>query len=323
MVAIPGHHGGDCDDRLSDRSLAATLAALNDGEVGSTLAVGNPATVSRVVSTLGGRRRARVLGDAGASPDPVAAPEGRRARRTSSPARPGAVGAATARTLAARGNRVSLVGIEPARLLELAAELGDRHAWFEADVTDQSQINAAVAGTVERLGGIDTVVANAGIAGYGTVVQTSPEAFSRTVDINLTGAFRTAHAALPHVIEHRGYVLIVASMSSFAPLAGMGAYSASKAGADSLAAVLRQELAHRGAAAGFGAPLVDRHGHGSRRHVRPRLVPADARAAPLADARHHVGGGTPRPPSPTPSSGARAGSSFLGPPPSSNGSARS
>ncbi len=58
---------------LPDRSLAAALAALNDGEVGSTLAVGNPATVSRVLSTLDGRRRARVLGDAGASPDPVAA----------------------------------------------------------------------------------------------------------------------------------------------------------------------------------------------------------------------------------------------------------
>ena len=164
------------------------------------------------------------------------------------------IGAATARTLAARGQRVSLVGIEPARLEQLAAELGEGHAWFEADVTDQSQMDAAVAGTVERLGGIDTVVANAGIAGYGTMVQTSPEAFQRTVDINLTGAFRTAHAALPHVIERRGYVLIVASMASFAPLAGLGAYSASKAGADSLAAVLRQELAHRGAAAGSAHP---------------------------------------------------------------------
>jgi NAD(P)-dependent dehydrogenase (short-subunit alcohol dehydrogenase family) len=164
------------------------------------------------------------------------------------------IGAATARTLAARGYRVSLVGIEPVRLEELAAELGGRHAWFEADVTDQHQIDAAVVGTVERLGGINTVVANAGIAGYGTVVQTSPEAFHRTVDVNLTGAFRTAHAALPHVIERRGYVLIVASMASFAPLAGLGAYSASKAGADSLAAVLRQELAHRGAAAGSAHP---------------------------------------------------------------------
>lgn len=164
------------------------------------------------------------------------------------------IGAATARALAARGHRVSLVGIEPGLLEELAAELGEGHAWFEADVTDQSQIDAAVAGTVERLGGIDTVVANAGIAGYGTVVQTSPDAFQRTVDINLTGAFRTAHAALPHVIERRGYVLIVASMASFAPFAGLGAYSASKAGADSLAAVLRQELAHRGAAAGSAHP---------------------------------------------------------------------
>jgi hypothetical protein len=58
---------------LPDRSLAAALAALDDSEVRRTLAAGDPATVRRVLAGLEGRRRARVLGDAGASPDPVAA----------------------------------------------------------------------------------------------------------------------------------------------------------------------------------------------------------------------------------------------------------
>jgi NAD(P)-dependent dehydrogenase (short-subunit alcohol dehydrogenase family) len=164
------------------------------------------------------------------------------------------IGAATARVLAARGHRVALVGLEPDRLAALAAELGDRHAWFEADVTDQDQLDAAVAGTVERLGGIDTVVANAGIASYGTVVQLAPDDFRRVVDINLTGVFRTVHAALPQVIERRGYVLIVASMASFTALGGLAAYCASKAGADALAASLRQEVARHGVAVGSAYP---------------------------------------------------------------------
>jgi NAD(P)-dependent dehydrogenase (short-subunit alcohol dehydrogenase family) len=79
------------------------------------------------------------------------------------------IGAETARQLARRGARLSLVGMEPQRLRALAAELGEGHAWFDCDVTDQAAVDRAVAGTVERLGGIDVVVANAGIAANGTV----------------------------------------------------------------------------------------------------------------------------------------------------------
>jgi NAD(P)-dependent dehydrogenase (short-subunit alcohol dehydrogenase family) len=164
------------------------------------------------------------------------------------------IGAATARVLARRGYRLSLVGLEPEALAALADELGGDHAWFEVDVTDQAQLESAVAGTVERLGGIDVVVANAGIASYGTVRQTPPHVFQRVVDINLTGAFRTVQAALPHVAERRGYLLIIASMASFTALGGLAAYCASKAGADALAGSLRQEVAHRGVAVGSAHP---------------------------------------------------------------------
>ena len=111
-----------------------------------------------------------------------------------------------------------------------------------------------MAEAADRLGGIDVVVANAGISSYGTVAQTSPDAFQRVVEINLTGAFRTVHAALPHVIDRRGYVLVVASMASFTALGGLAAYCASKAGADALTGALRQEVAHRGVAVGSAHP---------------------------------------------------------------------
>lgn len=164
------------------------------------------------------------------------------------------IGAEAARVLAGRGARLALVGLEPELLQRLRTELGERHVWYEADVTSQEQVDAAVRRTVEDLGGIDVVVANAGIASYGTVRQLDPEAFRRTVDINLTGVFRTAHAALPHVIDRRGYVLVVASLASFTPLGGLAAYNASKAGAEALGLALRQEVAHLGVDVGVCHP---------------------------------------------------------------------
>jgi NAD(P)-dependent dehydrogenase (short-subunit alcohol dehydrogenase family) len=164
------------------------------------------------------------------------------------------IGAAVARELVARGARVSLVGLEPERLEALAAELGDEHAAFEADVTDPVAVEAAVAGTVERLGGIDVVVANAGIAGFGTVATMDPEVFIRTIEINLIGSYRTIRAALPHVRERRGYIFVIASLSSFVPLAGMSAYTASKAGVEAFANALRMEVEHDGVAVGTAHP---------------------------------------------------------------------
>src|SRR5208283_435895 len=72
------------------------------------------------------------------------------------------IGAATADRLHAKGANVALVGLEPERLEENAARLGDRAAYFEADVADLDALERAVAGTVERFGGIDVAVANAG-----------------------------------------------------------------------------------------------------------------------------------------------------------------
>jgi NAD(P)-dependent dehydrogenase (short-subunit alcohol dehydrogenase family) len=160
------------------------------------------------------------------------------------------IGAATAVELAARGARISLVGLEPDRLEQVTGTLGDGHLWVEADVTDQVALDAAVAKTVATLGGIDVVIANAGIANFGTVRTADPEAFARTIAVNLTGVYRTIAAAVPHLVDRRGYALVVASIASFVPLPGGAAYAASKAGVESLAASLRIELADYGVTVG-------------------------------------------------------------------------
>jgi NAD(P)-dependent dehydrogenase (short-subunit alcohol dehydrogenase family) len=162
------------------------------------------------------------------------------------------IGEHTARALAARGARVSLVGLEPDRLAALAAELGA--VWFEADVTDQEAVDRAVAGTVEALGGIDIVLASAGVANTNTVAVSPVDVVVRTIDVNLVGVVRTISAALPHVIARRGYVSIVASAASFTVLPGMAAYSASKAGVEAFGNALRLEVAHKGVGVGLVHP---------------------------------------------------------------------
>src|SRR5207248_7677139 len=133
----------------------------------------------------------------------------------------------------------------------LGAELGDAAAWWEADVRDAAAVERAVGGAVERFGGIDVAMANAGIAPPAkTVAGIEPEDFERVIDVNLLGVWRTVRAALPHVIERRGHVLAVASMAAAVHLPLMAAYAAAKAGVSALADCLRIEVAATGTTVG-------------------------------------------------------------------------
>ena len=116
------------------------------------------------------------------------------------------IGAESARQLAARGARVALVGLEPEELARVAEQCGPDAAAFEADVTDVDALQRAVEAAVEHFGGIDVVMANAGVAAAGMVRSMDPDAFERTIEVNLLGVWRTVRACLPHVIERRGYV---------------------------------------------------------------------------------------------------------------------
>jgi NAD(P)-dependent dehydrogenase (short-subunit alcohol dehydrogenase family) len=160
------------------------------------------------------------------------------------------IGAETARQLRAKGARLALAGLEPELLEQRAAELGGDTAWFEVDVTDQGQIDAAVAGTVERFGGIDIVMANAGIATGGPAGIIDPDAFERLIDVNLLGVWRTVRSALPHVTARRGYVLPIASLAAALHAPMMSPYCMSKAGVEAFANSLRTEVRHTGTAVG-------------------------------------------------------------------------
>jgi NAD(P)-dependent dehydrogenase (short-subunit alcohol dehydrogenase family) len=156
------------------------------------------------------------------------------------------IGAETARRAAAAGANVALVGLEPEELGRVAEQCGSNAAAFECDVTDWDALERAVGGAVERFGGIDVVMANAGIAPAGMTRSIDPRAFERTIEINLLGVWRTVRTCLPHVIERRGYVLVVASLAAALHGPGMSAYSAAKAGAEAFADSLRVEVKRLG-----------------------------------------------------------------------------
>jgi NAD(P)-dependent dehydrogenase (short-subunit alcohol dehydrogenase family) len=161
------------------------------------------------------------------------------------------VGAATATQLVARGARVVLVDLDVDPLRELVERLGqDSATAITGDVTELADMEAAVAHGVERFGGIDFVVANAGIASYGSVATVDPAIFRRLIDVNITGVFHTVRAALPELLPRRGYILVVSSEAAYAPAPGFAAYNASKAGAEHFANALRLELGYKGVAVG-------------------------------------------------------------------------
>jgi len=157
------------------------------------------------------------------------------------------VGAEVARRLHDKGARVVLTDVDDVLLKEVATRLDeDRVLAAVADVRDLSAMQNAVDKGIERFGGIDIVVANAGIGTYGSVLQVDPEAFRTLIDVNVVGVFHTVRATLPSVIDRQGYVLIVSSGAAYLAFPGLAPYNASKAGVEHFANALRLEVAHLG-----------------------------------------------------------------------------
>jgi NAD(P)-dependent dehydrogenase (short-subunit alcohol dehydrogenase family) len=155
------------------------------------------------------------------------------------------VGAEVARRLHAKGAKLVLTDLDEPPLHDLASDLGaERVLALQADVRDFDGMQAAAARAIDRFGGIDVVMANAGIATMGSVLKVDPEAVKTLMDVNVVGVFNTVRAALPSVIERHGYVLIVSSLAAYAAAPGMAPYNAAKAGVEHFANALRLEIAH-------------------------------------------------------------------------------
>lgn len=174
------------------------------------------------------------------------------------------IGLALAREVADRGAVPVLLDRDGDAAEAAAATLGDEAFALACDVTDLPGTEEACADVVRRRGGIDVLVANAGIAPEVTgIVGGDRDAQRRVLDINLHGVWHTIWAGAPHVVARQGHVLLISSVAAFLPAPATAAYGASKAGVEALARALRIELAPTGTTVGvahFGlinTPLID------------------------------------------------------------------
>jgi NAD(P)-dependent dehydrogenase (short-subunit alcohol dehydrogenase family) len=144
---------------------------------------------------------------------------------------------------------VVLAGLEPELLEQVAAECGGA-PWFELDVTEREAVDATVDAAAAALGGLDVVMANAGVAAQLPIVGGDAAVFERTLAVNTLGVYYTLRAAGPHVSHRQGYALAVSSLAAAVHLPLLGAYCASKAAVEALAGSLRSELRPSGARVG-------------------------------------------------------------------------
>ena len=175
------------------------------------------------------------------------------------------IGQAVALRLAAEGASVAALDIAEEGLrstVEQITAAGGRGTAITCDVTSEESVIAAVAATVEALGP-PTVVCNvAGIGGFFNTVDMPLERWEKILAVNLTGTFLVCKATLPHLLEHGGCIVNVASNTALMGLAYSAAYCASKAGVLMFSKALAAEYLSRGvrvnviAPGGVDTPLV-------------------------------------------------------------------
>lgn len=206
------------------------------------------------------------------------------------------IGYETARQMHMRGASVAVVDLDPEQAREAAERIGDRAIGIGADVTDHAAIMQAVAETVERFGGLDVAVANAGIAQakLATVRGIGTEEWERVFEVDALGVWRTVRAALPQIVERRGHIVVTSSVYAFVNGVLNSPYAFAKAGVESLGRSLRAELMPLGASAGvayfgwvdtrmvqdaFAQAHSDRMEENLPAFLRKRIQPDEAGAA--------------------------------------------
>ncbi|MFD4143386.1 SDR family oxidoreductase [Streptomyces sp. NPDC058572] len=163
------------------------------------------------------------------------------------------IGAATARQLLDRGHRVAVTGRNADRLNGLASELGSPGGLLTlpGDAADHASVQSAVDATVKEFGRLDTVVANAGFATHDTLADGDPAGWREMVLTNVLGPALLIHAALPHLKESRGRIVLVGSVAGFQNTPG-NLYGATKWAVTGLAENTRRMVT----ADGVGVTLV-------------------------------------------------------------------
>lgn len=158
------------------------------------------------------------------------------------------IGAATARIFAKAGANVGLAARNVAQIEALAGEIGAQALALPCDVSDFDDVSAAVTACVERFGGLDVLIGNAGvIEPIAPMAESDVNAWGKVIDINLKGVYHGMRAAMPVMqAAGGGTILTVSSGAAHHALEGWSHYCASKAGAAMLTMCAHGEGAAHG-----------------------------------------------------------------------------
>lgn len=161
----------------------------------------------------------------------------------------GGLGRAIAEHFAAAGAHIVALDKDVAAVASLQATLearGRACLALPCDVTDADACTSAVATAIERFGALDVLVNNAGMSHRSGFSDTDPAVIRRVMDVNFYGAVQCTKAALPHLLERRGLVIVISSVAGYTPLIARTGYAASKHALHGFFESLRTELGPQG-----------------------------------------------------------------------------
>ncbi len=181
------------------------------------------------------------------------------------------IGRALAHRFARAGAKVAILDVDAGGGEAVATDLRARGLdaiALPCDVTREEASRAAIAAVIERWGGVDVLINNAGVTQLGKFADTEPSLYRRVFDINVFGAIHCTQAALSSLVARRGAIVVLSSIAGLAPLYGRSGYSASKHALHGLFETLRCELDGSGVdvtmvCPGFTDTAIEQHALGS------------------------------------------------------------
>ncbi|UAW97640.1 SDR family oxidoreductase [Halopseudomonas nanhaiensis] len=202
------------------------------------------------------------------------------------------IGRALAVRFAQAGARLAILDIQDDALVALRQQLQDRTGAevlaLHCDVSDEQACNEAICRVIEHMGGVDVLINNAGITHRSAFADTETAIFQRIMAVNYFGALYLTRYALGSLIERQGQIIVLSSLSGFAPLPNRSAYTASKHALHGLFEALRLEVKEQGVnvmlvAPGFTATDIRKNALVGDGSISPQTLNPALKVASPAD----------------------------------------
>ena len=194
------------------------------------------------------------------------------------------IGLAAAQRFAAEGATLALCDIDFETLQGHAAGKGfvqSKLYLAQVDVSKPHEIEAFIAETVKRFGGLNVLVNNAGVGAFGYVTEISPETWDRVIATTLSSVFYASRAALAHLIARKGNIVNTASISGLVADVGFAAYNAAKGGVVNLTRAMAIDHASDGIRVNAICPGVTETGSTAWMQNHPAIMQGFADRLPM------------------------------------------